>query len=431
LTILNSLKPSNRVNPLDLFPYQKEGAAFLASKRTALLADDPGIGKSAQAITAAKALNAKCVVVVCPASVTANWANEFRKFWPGFDGAVIRSYDMVVRHGVPFTEFDVLIIDEAHFAKSKDAKRTQALFGKRCDGIGGLVERAQHIFCLTGTPSPNHPAEIWPMLRALAPELIQHHGRTMAYWTFVGQFCRTEENWLGHVQIKGGKNLDRLKKTIAPFVLRRKKADVLRELPPIRFETLPLAGGGVDRGHSAEVKAIIMALERDGVEGLAALAPHVAQLRRATGLAKVGPAGKWILDQLDGGVDKLVVFAQHRDVLTQLRDVYPGSVMISGETPQKDRGELVDMFQRDPAVRLFVGQLQAAGTGITLTAASDLLFVESSWVHDENVQAAMRIHRIGQNRACLARFATLAGSIDERIQAACARKMRDNAEIWG
>lgn len=431
MTIPNSLKPLNRVNPLDLFPYQKEGAAFLASKRTALLADEPGLGKSGQAITAAKALKAKSVVVICPASVTANWSNEFRKFWPGFDGAIIRSYDMVVRHGVPFTEFDVLIIDEAHFCKSKDAKRTQAIFGKRCDGIGGLVERANHIFCLTGTPSPNHPAELWPMLRALAPELIQHHGRTMAFWTFVAQFCRTEENWLGHIQIKGGKNLDRLKKTIAPFVLRRKKTDVLRDLPPIRFETLPLAGGSADRGHSDEVRVILAALERDGVDGLASIAPHVAQLRRATGLAKVGPAGKWILDQLDGGVDKLVVFAQHRDVLTQLRDVYPGAVMISGETPQKDRGELVDMFQRDPAVRLFCGQLQAAGTGITLTAASDLLFVESSWVHAENEQAAMRIHRIGQNRACLVRFATLAGSIDERIQAACARKMRDNTEVWG
>ena len=431
MTNQTALKHPSPVNPLNLFPYQREGAAFLSSKRAALLADEPGLGKSGQAITAAKALGAKCVVVIAPASVTTNWANEFNKFWPGFEGAVIRSYDMLVRHGLPYADIDVLIIDEAHFAKSKDAKRTQALFGKKCDGAGGLVERAKHVFCLTGTPSPNHPAEIWPMLRALAPDLIQKNDRPMAYWTFVGEFCRTEENWLGHIQIKGGKNLDRLKKQIAPFVLRRKKSDVLRDLPAIRFETLPLSGGRPDGKHSEELRILADALDRGGVAELAAIAPHVAQLRRATGLAKVGPAGKWILDQLDGGIDKLVVFAQHRDVLAHLRDLIPGSVMISGETPQKDRGVLVDLFQKDKDVRVFIGQIQAAGTGITLTAASDLLFVESSWVHAENEQAAMRINRIGQNRACLVRFATLAGSIDERIQAACARKMRDNVEVWG
>lgn len=440
---------------MELFPYQREGAAFLAARPRALLADEMGLGKSAQAIAACDEIDVSArlddptvwprhrlqvVVVVCPASVVENWKREFAKFSKAKRALRVVSYNRAATKENLFsplsdpeqTEIDCLILDEAHYLKSATAKRTKAIFGPKCDGKGALVERAKHVFALTGTPTPNHPGELWPLLRALAPETIDRGaGKPLAYWGFVQKYCRTRDNGFG-LQILGGRNLIDLKRRIAPFVLRRKKDGVMKDLPPIRFDQLFLEG---DLKLPAELlgleKEVAAALDEHGVEGLAKIATHVAALRRATGLAKVKPAVEWIREQLESGLKKLVVFAHHREVIEGLQKAFPFHVSISGQTPTDSRGHIVDRFQNEPAAKLFLGQIQAAGTGITLTAASDALFVESSWVPAENEQAAMRIHRIGQRNACVVRFATLANSIDEKIEAAVMRKSADIARLFG
>jgi SWI/SNF-related matrix-associated actin-dependent regulator 1 of chromatin subfamily A len=108
-----------------------------------------------------------------------------------------------------------------------------------------------------------------------------------------------------------------------------------------------------------------------------------------------------------------------------------GCTALHGGTSSAARQETIDDFQNNADCRVFIGQIQAAGVGITLTASSNSVFVESSWVPAENEQAAMRIHRIGQKNACLVRFATLAGSLDEQIQRACQRKLADTRRIFG
>lgn len=437
---------------MELFPYQVEGAKFLAARGRALLADEMGLGKSAQAIAAAvKVCEGKkpagVVHVVCPASVVENWKREIKRFansaQPMLWGVV--SYNNASKEDAfDFDECDVLILDEAHYLKNHKAKRTKAIFGDRCDGAGGLVSRAKHVFLLTGTPTPNHPAELWPMLRAVMPTAIspryyQGEGRPLGgrmkpltYWQFVQKYCRTRDNGFG-IQIVGGKNIPHLKEAIAPWVLRRKKEQVLADLPPIRFDELSLSAEL--KLHTLQevrqLEEIEKALAEKGVDGLREIAPHVAQLRRVTGTAKVPAAIEWIKEQFEGGLKKLVVFAQHRDVIEALQSAFSFHVSITGETPASSRGHIVDTFQRSDAAKLFIGQIQAAGTGITLTAASDMLFLESSWVPAENEQAAMRIHRIGQRNACLVRFATLAGSIDEQIQRAVMRKTADIAKLFG
>lgn len=422
-----------------LFPYQETGAAFLAQKGRALLADDMGLGKSAQAIRAAAALGAVHIHVVCPASLRTNWAREFNRFWPKNVPApyiAIASYDLASRHPVA-SSVDVLILDEAHYLKTRTAKRTKAIYGPKCDGVGGLVERAKHVFLLTGTPSPNNVSEIWTHLRAVFPEAINaKSGKPMSYWQFVDKFCVTVDNGFG-IQIKGGKNLADLKARLAPHVLRRKKEEVLTELPPIRFDTMPLE---VDLKAMREAEAnlpegIAEALERDGVGGLQALAGHVATWRRMVGELKVRPLAERILEELEGGLQKVVVFAHHRSVIDGLRDQLRQAKgvrvnALTGATAANDRQGIVDAFQRPDERSVLIGQIQAAGTGLTLTAASDLIFSEASWVPAENEQAAMRIHRIGQRNACLVRFATLPGSIDELIMKAVERKMKDIKEVW-
>jgi SWI/SNF-related matrix-associated actin-dependent regulator 1 of chromatin subfamily A len=431
---------------VELFPYQQQGACFLSYVQRGLLADEMGLGKSAQAIAACVELGARdrCVLVICPASLVENWKREFKKF--SNLTPIVTSYNKAdsLRTAVPAGDkWDVLILDEAHYLKTKDSKRTKAIFGEKCNGAEGLVADSKHVFLLTGTPIPNNPSELWPMLRAVMPDAIERPTKKgtikpMAYWTFVERFCVTQDTGFG-IKIIKGRNLAELKARIRPFVLRRKKGEVLKDLPPIRFDTLALDGAPigdwkrVGLGTEDELKLIEKALADDGVAGLKAIAPHVAQLRRVTGMAKVPAAIEWIKEHFEGGGGKLVVFAHHTDVIEALdkalRDDV-GTHVLHGGTPTHMRQAAVDAFQTNPDIRLFIGQIQAAGTGITLTAASDVLFVESSWVPAENEQAAMRVHRIGQKNACLIRFAMLAGSIDEQIQKAVMRKTQDIARLF-
>lgn len=416
-----------------LFPYQQIGAAFLAARGRALLADEMGLGKSAQAIAATQsACGAPDVAVVCPASVRQNWYREFERFWDGLVSydLTVESYDKVARGALADRRFDVLILDEAHYLKTRTAKRTKAILGEKCDGVGGLVERAGHVFCLTGTPTPNNPSELWPLLRAVMPDAITDD-KPMSWSRFIHRYCRLRDNGFA-LEIVGGRNLSELRERMAPFVLRRRKSEVLAELPPLRLEPLHL---DADLVLPPEVLTVVRdvdtELDVNGIEGLASLIPHVATLRRLTGMAKAPKVAEWVCDWLDGCDGKIVVFVHHREVIDLLQGVFGANcVVVAGDTPVAKRQAAVDAFQCG-SPRVFVGQLQAAGTGITLTAASDVVFAESSWVPAENEQAAMRVHRIGQRNACLVRFATLPGSIDERIQRAVMRKMADIKQLFG
>lgn len=428
-----------------LRPYQETGANFLATRKRALLADDMGLGKSAQAINACGrvALDMDThdisVGVVCPASLRENWVREFDRFWGHAApcGLLVESYDKVRSGCWKDEHFDVVILDEAHYLKSRDSKRTRTILGQGCMGnLGALIENVPYVFALTGTPTPNNSAELWPLLRALAPDLILgKNGKPMNYWQFAMKYCTVVDNGFG-MQIAGNRNTEKLKEMIAPFVLRRKKADVLKDLPSVTFDTLPLTNEiaakalrGVEQSEEADrVRSCL-----DGGQDLAGLASgSVATLRRLTGIAKSAAVVSWIEEWLDGGGDKLVVFAYHREVIAGIAERFAPGVVVSlaGDTPNAARQAVVDAFQNNPGVKIFLGQIQAAGTGITLTAASEVLFAESSWVPSENSQAAARIHRIGQKNACLVRFATLAGSLDERIQMVAARKAREVAELF-
>lgn len=411
----------------ELYPYQRIGADWLASKKHALLADQMGLGKTVQAIMAAKQVGARRIAVVCPASVRANWHREFERWWPEFGAdPFVNSYNMLVRGSWYGMGPEVLIIDEAHYLKNRDSKRTKAVYGK-----DGLATRARRVWLLSGTPAPNNPAELWTHLHALAPGLIMgKNGKPASWWGFVNRYCKTVDKGFGP-QIVGGKNLDELKALMAPFILRRTKDEVLADLPPIRFNTLPI--DGVLPSETAHDEMLVESALETGIESLAKVAMHVATLRRATGMAKLKGVIDWIKDFLESG-EKLVVFAHHRDVIREthasLREPLRGKIaLVTGDTGARQAE--VDRFQNDPDCRLFIGQIQAAGTGITLTAASTVLMVEQSWVPAENAQAAMRIHRIGQKNACVVYNAVLAGSIDERIGDALTRKMNDLVQLFG
>jgi SWI/SNF-related matrix-associated actin-dependent regulator 1 of chromatin subfamily A len=155
---------------------------------------------------------------------------------------------------------------------------------------------------------------------------------------------------------------------------------------------------------------------------------NVSALWRTLGEFKVEPAIEWITEFLDNNPDrKLVVFAHHRAVITALHIGLArySPCVIDGSTPPARRAEEVDLFQLNPLARLFIGQTIAAGTSITLTAASDVLMVEQEWTPADNYQAISRVHRIGQTEPVTVYHAYAAGTVDERIAARAKRKTAD------
>ena len=420
-----------------LHPYQQDGARFLVSHPFGMLGDDPGLGKSAQAITAAIDANISEALVLCPAIARVSWEKEILKWDPA---CRIRwrvcSYDSVglaanatfrkeLRERIATARNGALILDEAHYLKSPGANRTKAVYGK-----GGLAEHATHVWAMSGTFAPNHAGELYPHLRFRG----LFKGTKVE---FEDQFCKVRETQFGR-QIVGSKNLDELRTLLAPVFLKRRKSDVLTQLPPLQFVEEPVE---VDlKGAPQELtdllnlgSAAMSATDDEFIAALAGQATHLATARRLLGLAKVEPAAQWAEGLLASGVRKLVLFAHHKEVIDRLAErlVEWCPVTLTGATPHAERTKAVDRFQ-DPAsgVRVFIGQLQAAGTAITLTSASDVGIVEASWTPSDNYQAACRCHRIGQRDGVLARFLHVPGTLDARIARAYRRKAEEIAELF-
>jgi SWI/SNF-related matrix-associated actin-dependent regulator of chromatin subfamily A-like protein 1 len=431
-----------------LFAYQVEGAEWLPERKNALLADPMGLGKSAQAIVACDRLNAKTILVVCPASMREVWRHEFNKFStidrkiivlyngkkPEANAINIASYEGATdkfKKALLDIEFDVGIFDEAHFLKSIKAKRTKAVYGSIAER--GLIAQCKHRWMLSGTPAPNNPVELFPMCRSLFPDSFRRQdGRVMSYWDFVGKFCLTKEDGFGK-KIIGGKNLGELKARLAPHMLRRKKEDVLKDLPSIMFDTLYLPPQSLSLPAEEEELVRSALASPEPMRALEGAAQHVAKLRRLLGTAKVSALSSWLVDQIEGGLKKVVVFAHHKSVIAGLEAALLGVsdiAKIDGSTPATERYKEVERFQNDPKCKVFIGQLQAAGTGITLTAASELIFAEYSFVPGENEQAAMRVHRIGQKNNVLIRYAVVSDSLDERIAAVVRRKSAVISQVF-
>jgi SNF2 family DNA or RNA helicase len=412
-----------------LKPHQVSGAAWLAKKRHALLADEMRVGKTLTALEAARHIEAEDILVVCPAVARFNWARNIqehlgrrpqialRRSEPRLGSIVVTSYDLAAQ--VADEYWDLVILDESHYLRRCEAGRTKIILGK-----GGLIHRATFAWFLSGTPAVNHYGELWQMLYVCG----LYAG---TYEDFLREFCVVFQGPYG-TQIRGSKNHEKLKELMAGFMLRRKFAEIAPELPPIELSDytieLPREAGPLD------CPALRDALNApDPMAALEMQAPAVATLRRYTGLAKVGQVAYLVRAELDENMDKIVLFTYHREVLEGLKRALMGFSPVSvagGDTPRQ-REQALRTFKDDPRCRVFIGQILAAGTAIDLSVASNALFVESSWVPGENAQAAMRLQNINQDRRVTVRFVGMAGSLDEQIQRVVRRKTRDFSNLFG
>jgi SWI/SNF-related matrix-associated actin-dependent regulator 1 of chromatin subfamily A len=474
----------DRVTPREkLFPYQEVGAEYLASHRQALLADEMGLGKSAQAIVASDRLNAARILVIVPANGKINWDRQFKKFslllrdihildnaadpvpspFPSSETGgfvVICSYEIATakRKELMDREWTVLILDEAHYLKNRKAERTRAVYG-RSRVIKGIADTARYVWRLTGTPMPNAADELYTHLKSAG--LVDY-----AYWDFVSKFCTGFASTYGF-KIQGTKNVPELKRLLSQFMLRRKKGQVMPELPKIVFHEFvvqsselklddievefydQLAGSTLSaffqkiKEQDASVRLALKTIKENTAvanlriderraDFLNGMAAATSTMRRYVGMSKLDAMAEKITEELDSDrKQKRVIFAHHKAVIEGLRDrlckFHP--VTLYGGTPPAKRQLWIDRFQNDPSCRVFIGNILAAGTVIDLTSAHYVDFAEADWSPENNAQAIMRCHRIGQKHVVHVRFFSAANTVDEEVNAVLIRKTREISKV--
>lgn len=421
-------------------PYQRAGISYAQDKNDVLIGDEPGLGKTIQAIGYANLVEAERVLVVCPASIRLNWEREIRNWstiphvhpYPLLKSKqgvhpsanyVITSYDLARTDGVfeamRKDRWDLMILDEAHYLKSTDAQRTQSIFGAGPNSHSRyaeewLAERCDRVMGLTGTPLPNRPRECYTLARALCWESIDY----MSFDQFCYRFNPIVRNEWTSEEHKG--RLPELQSRLrSNFMIRRLKKDVLKDLPDKRYEFTYIEENGAIREVLAKERMLDFDID-DLKNPFAEIWGQISTLRREMGEAKVPRIVehlRYLLDVVE--LEKVVVFAHHRSVMDALMEKLAKykPVIIRGGVSAVNKAKAVQDFIEKRDVRIFFGQLDAAGVGIDglQSVASHVVFAEPAWTPGANEQAVDRCHRIGQHDNVVAQFLINEGSLDERV----------------
>lgn len=401
----------------------------------------------------------KRVLVICPASLRLNWAAEARKWlvrefsigivktssYPNSATFVIINYDVLKKHHDVLREqqWDMVVYDEAHYCKNPKAQRTKEALGfqpskgQRGKPVDPIP--AKRIVMLTGTPIVNRPIELWPLLQKLDPEELGGN-----FWRFAKRYTNACHNGYGW-DFSGHNRLEELQRKMRErHMVRRLKEDVLKELPPKRRQVITLPANGCARIVKAEQAAAakreeLLAELQAAVElAKAADDPSVYEravedlrnqarvaftemsaARHETAKAKVPYVVEHLRDSLESG--PVVCFAHHKDVVDAIRAEFPNAAVITGDTPLEARQQAVEDFQSGKT-DLFIGNIQAAGVGLTLTRSSHVVFAELDWVPGNMTQAEDRCHRIGQDQSVLVQHLVLEDSLDRQMAAALIEK---------
>jgi SNF2-related domain/Helicase conserved C-terminal domain len=451
--------PTARFTPaaLELMPHQGQVvAAAAAGHRTFLLADEPGLGKTAEALLAAEAANAYPLLVVVPNVVKTNWAREAAHWVPhrpatvvhgdgevvdGFADIVVLNYEILDRHMGWLSNFGFrgMVVDEAHFIKNKTSQRSQHVLALS-DRIRSRTDRPL-LMALTGTP------------------LINDIEDFRAIWQFLGWIDDSKplDELMDALEDTGLTPADRgfyaaaRQCVIDRGIVRRRKLDVAADIPARRIADLPVelderAGRSIRAAERALAGRMVARYETAlanqssdaGVEGIdhdlvrwvarselkeaasAQSGENVFTMMRRIGQAKAELAADYAT-QLARSAGKVVFFAKHIDVMDAAEETFTRQGVrfssIRGGQTSRARQRCVDAFVNDPDVAVAVCSLTAAGVGLNLQVASNIVLAELSWTDAEQTQAIDRSHRIGQAEPVTAWRIIAAQTIDARIAA--------------
>jgi SWI/SNF-related matrix-associated actin-dependent regulator 1 of chromatin subfamily A len=449
-------KGTTRLPPgRELWDYQKATLDYLLARKGGIDGDQPGLGKTPTAIAYCNDREAQRVLVICPASVRIQWGDQI-KDWstiPNVKTSVmlrvkdgihptahyqVMSYDAArnpaIIRAISKYKWDVLICDEAHKMKNIEALTTRAIIGNSRGeyqhGEYKMPAIAQHCrehLALTGTLLLNRPSEAYVLFRFFDWQAIdfasedrfkERYNRQADMKTIEGKRFKLESTSLEN------ELQNRLRVNI---MARHEKRDVLKFMKPPRFSIVTCQENGAVKG----------ALDAEGLLGLDIeeiqttkdfeILGHIAEVRRLMGIALAPQIAEYAADFLDGSEEKLCIFAWHLEVLDILENELSrfGTVRIDGRKSANARVKAVDDFVGNDKVRVFLGNIQAAGTGLDglQKVCSRCYLAEPDWVPAQNEQAVSRLDRLGQTQLVSAEIFVAPGSISEKILVKALEKM--------
>lgn len=478
-----------------LFPYQKEGVKFLEQhKGRGIIADEMGLGKTLQGLAYLQLHpELRPAVIVCPASLKWNWSQEIDKWCTGITYAILGGttpYDVtaevyIINYDILFKDtnekgqlvdgwyrylrnkgLQVVIMDEAHYIKNNKVLRTKA--------CKALCKECPHVIPLTGTPIENRTSEIYNLVNLVNPNIFPNQ------WTFLMTYCRARNNgfgWQFDQEPRNDAEKEKYEKAtkslyhkLQGVMIRRKKKDVLTDLPDKIYTFVPIKLANENEYDAAEhdfisflskkIKTDIEAsmqniakkygvadmVEVDDLSIITQAADKDNPLVRLEMLKQLAAQGIirdaiiWIKEFLETS-DKLVVFATHKAIIDELMQHFGKvAVKVDGSVKGSKRQDAVNRFQTDKKIKLFIGNIAAAGVGLTLTASSNVCFLEYPMAPGQLCQAVDRCHRIGQKnvvniwmlgakKPIIQKIITMLQKKQEVIDATLEGKLGENSDI--
>ena len=438
-----------------LHPFQKASVEYALKTGRALIADQPGLGKTCSAIAFANETRAKRVLVICPASIRHQWAFKIgqwttmrprlgqiavhvHKIMHGKSGVApeapwtICSYDLArapaILDQLHDLKPDLVIVDEAHYLKNNDTKRTQALFGK-----GGIAENAVGLLALTGTPLPNRPRECYTLARAIDFASIDWMSEDRFNRRFNPSRAFSVENPATgevsiHVDERTGRTSELQARLRANLMVRHLKREVMTSLQTPVYDLIHLDADSPAIRAALDAESLLD-IDPENLEGAdAEILGHIAVMRRLMGEAMAPMVADYVATLLDGGEEKIVLFAWHHSTMDilQAKLARYGVVRIDGKTSSNDKERRKEAFIKDPRIRVCLGNLQSMGVGTDglQLVCSHAVIAEPAWTPGDNIQAFDRLDRDGQTCQVLGDICVVVGSIAERILASALRKLQ-------
>lgn len=440
----------------ELFPFQKLGVAYCLRKKKVIIGDQPGLGKTAQAIATIVAAKAFPALVICPASLKINWQREV-EMWSDYKAVILSdsnketfkfyhqsgigdffivNYESLAKYfvksiqrtadgtftlkNVTFNDnrdfFKSVVIDESHRVKSN--KTQQSKFTK------AIAAGKEYILAITGTPVVNKPSDLITQL-----SIIERLPNLGGYSTFMNRYCgddgylyRKELNYLLNVHC----------------FYRRDKAEVLKELPAkIRQKVICSIDNWNEYSFAlADLESYLKKYKEATDEQVersmrGEIMVRIGVLKNISARGKLASAFNFINEVIESG-EKIIVFGHLKEVLRQVKAEYGKlCVSITGDDSQQERQMAVDLFQKNSDIKVIACSIQAAGVGITLTAASRVAFIEMGWHPAIMDQCEDRAHRIGQMDSVQCSYFLGENTIDEYIYDIIESKRTMSAEITG
>jgi SWI/SNF-related matrix-associated actin-dependent regulator 1 of chromatin subfamily A len=432
-------------NGLKYDSYQLAGIEYALPRKSTLIGDEPGLGKTIQAIGLANFLKLRKILVICPGFLKEHWLREFNKWkilsWEvkyvvdgkstEFGDVVIINYELLKKHRdhLRAVDWDLIIVDEVHKIKNKRTDRTREIWGgiKRNEE-GKIVERvspiraAKYVY-LTGTPALNgKPKELWPLIQQCDPT-----GLGSDWFSFAKRYCklieltRFDPRQNKYVRIgwkwDGCENEEELQARMRLiFMVRRLKEDVMKDLKPKIRQVIPIpTNGKIQKALLEEIRLFDeYAKGRDISEIELPEFGEFASKMQEIGLAIVQPTIE-VIEHESSNHDKIVIICYHNEVARQIAaHLDSACVLINGDVRPTKRQALVDRFQNDPEIHYAVGTEGSCREGFTMTAARLMILTERSWVPGNVTQVEDRIHRRGQKEQVIYKHLVLAGSLADR-----------------